>query len=191
MKEENGDTGTRHKLAHNFMTTEADLERIARLQDVNMDFSPPAFGPHLAVSASFVPPIGEERYQRSMRVKTALDLGIHVGQGSDWLTLNPTPNPFIAIEGMVTRENALAFDPELTGKVNPEDTVSLDEAIAVATIQGAWVLGAENEIGSIETGKFADMIVLDANLFEIDPARIDETQVLRTVVGGNAVFDRL
>ncbi len=80
-------------------------------------------GPHVAVSASFVPPIGEERYQKSMRVKTALDLGIHVGQGSDWLTLNPTPNPFIAIEGMVTRENVFSFDPALAGKVNPADAI--------------------------------------------------------------------
>jgi predicted amidohydrolase YtcJ len=190
MKQGNGDTGTRHKVAHNFMTTGSDLERIAQLQDVNMDFSPPAFGPHGAVSASFVPPIGEERYQRSMRVKTALDLGIHVGQGSDWLTLNPTPNPFIAIEGMVTRENVFKSDPDLAGKVNPADAITLDQAIAVATLEGAWVVGAENGLGSIETGKFADMIVLDSNLFDIDPARIDETQVLRTVVGGRVVYER-
>ena len=84
----------------------------------------------------------------------------------------------------------MTFDPDLTGKVNPVDAVSLGEAIAIATLQGAWVVGAENETGSIETGKFADMIVLDANLFELDPARIDETQVLRTVVGGKVVFDR-
>jgi len=190
MKEKNGDTGTRHKLAHNFMTTGADLERIARLKDVNMDFSPPAFGPHGAVNAAFVPPIGEKRYQRSMRVKTALDLGIHVGQGSDWLTLNPTPNPFIAIEGMVTRENAFAFDPDLAGQVNPADAVSLEQAIAIATLEGAWVLGAESEIGSIEAGKFADMIILDTNLFEIEQDQIDQTEVLRTIIGGRVVFNQ-
>lgn len=189
-KQENGDTGTCHKLAHNFMTTASDINRIAELQDVNMDFSPPAFGPHVAVNASFVPPFGEARYQRSMQVKTALDLGVHVGMGSDWLTLNPTPNPFIAIEGMVTRENVFDFDPALAGKVNPGDAISLEQAIAIATLEGAWVVGAENELVSIEAGKFADMIVLDANLFDIDTAAIDETQVLQTVISGAVVFDR-
>jgi predicted amidohydrolase YtcJ len=190
MKSKNGDSGVRHKLAHNFMTTGEQLERIAQMEDVNMDFSPPAFGPHVAVNASFRPPIGEERYQKSMRVKTALDLGIHVGQGSDWLTLNPTPNPFIAMEGMVTRENTFDFDPDLTGTVNADDAVSLEQAIAICTLEGAWVLGAESDLGSIEPGKFADMIVLDQNLFEIESAEIDKTNVLQTIIGGIVVYDR-
>ena len=191
MKSKNGDSGVRHKLAHNFMTTGEQLERIAQMKDVNMDFSPPAFAPHVAVNAAFRPPIGEERYQKSMRVRTALELGIHVGQGSDWLTLNPTPNPFIAMEGMVTRENTFDFDPDLTGTANADDAVSLEQAIEICTLEGAWVLGVENELGSIETGKLADMIVLDQNLFEIETAQIDGTNVLQTIIGGNVVYDRL
>ena len=190
MKRKNGDTGVRHKLAHNFLTTKADLARLAQMKDVNIDFSPPAFGPHVAVKAGFVPPIGEARYQRSMRVKTALDLGLHVGQGSDWLTLNPTPNPFIALEGMVTRQNTFKFDPELAGTVNLADAVSLEQAIAICTLGGAGVLGAENHIGSIEVGKFADMILLDQNLFEIEARKISDTRVLHTMLAGKVVYNR-
>ena len=160
------------------------------MKDVNVDFSPPAFGPHTAVNASFRPPIGDDRYQQSMRVKTAVDLGLHVGQGADWLTLNPTPNPFIALEGMVTRQNTFEFDPNLSGTVNAADAVSIEQAIAICTLEGAWVLGAENDLGSIEVGKFADMILLDQNLFDIEAERISGSQVLQTILGGRVVYDR-
>jgi predicted amidohydrolase YtcJ len=125
-----------------------------------------------------------------MRVKTALDLGLHVGQGSDWLTLNPTPNPFIALEGMVTRQNTFAYDSELAGAVNAADAVSIEQAIAICTLEGAWVLGAENDLGSIEVGKYADMILLDQNLFDIEAEQINDTQVLQTILGGEIVYDR-
>ena len=104
------------------------------------------------------------------------------------MTANPTPNPFIAIEGFVTRKNP--FDPSMPGTLGPEQAITLEEAIAICTIEGAWVLGVEDEIGSIETGKYADMIVLDQNLFEIDVNDIYGTQVLKTIVGGKVVYKR-
>jgi predicted amidohydrolase YtcJ len=188
MKRRRGDSGVRHKVAHNTMVTTDDLERLAKMRDVNIDFSPPIWYPHAAVISSFEPQVGTARTQRMYPVRTALDLGLHVGQGADWLTANPTPNPFIAIEGLVTRKNP--FDPELAGTVNPSEAVSLEQAIAISTLEGAWVLGAERHIGSIEPGKFADMIVLDQNLLEIDPDLIDGTQVLQTILAGKVVYDR-
>ena len=55
--------------------------------------------------------------------------GLHVGQGADWLTANPTPDPMIAIEGFVTRENP--FDPEMTGAQDPDEAITLEQAIAI------------------------------------------------------------
>ena len=188
MKRANGDSGVRHKVAHNTMITPEDLSRLAAMKDVNIDFSPPIWYPHAGVIASFQPAVGAERVQKFYPVKTALSTGLHVGQGADWLTANPTPDPFIAIEGLVTRTNP--FDPKMVGTVNPSEAVSLDQAIAICTIEGAWVLGAEDDLGSIEVGKYADMIVLDRNLFEIDPDDISNTKVLQTILGGSVVFDR-
>ncbi len=188
MKERNGDSGVRHKIAHNTMITHEDLVRVAAMSDVNIDFSPPIWYPHANATPTFLPPVGETRYQQFYPVKSALETGLHVGQGSDWLTANPTPDPFIAIEGLVTRENP--FDPSMTGTVNADEAITLEQAIAMSTLEGAWVLGVESDAGSIEVGKFADMIVLDQNLFEIDTDQIFGTRVLQTILGGNVVYDR-
>jgi predicted amidohydrolase YtcJ len=159
------------------------------MKDVNIDFSPPLWYPHIGGKVTFEPAIGEARYAKIFPVRTALEQeGLHVGQGSDWLTANPTPDPFIAIEGLVTRESP--FDPEMPGALGPEQAITLEQAIAMSTIEGAWVLGVEDEFGSIEVGKFADMIVLDQNLFEIDAKDIYGTQVLQAIVGGDVAYDR-
>ena len=190
MKEANGDSGVRHKIAHCWMITPEDLARVAKMKDVNIDFSPHIPYPHVGVSALYPPRIGKERYSKMFPVKTAIEAGLHVGQGADWLTANPTPNPFPAIEGFVTRMNP--DDPNM-GTLNPSEAVSLRQAIRICTIEGAWVLGAEDELGSIENGKFADMIVLDQNLFDLEKAkrldRIGLTRVLKTIVGGKVVYD--
>lgn len=192
MKQANGDSGVRHKIAHCWMLTSEDIPRIAALKDVNIDFSPHIPYPHPGVAATFPPRIGEERYRNMFPVKSAMNAGIRVGQGADWLTANPTPNPFPAIEGFVTRMNP---DNPSLGQLNPSEAISLEQAIRVCTLEGAWVLGVENEIGSIEVGKFADMIVLDQNLFDLRDAkrldRIGETHVLKTIMNGDIVYDAL
>ena len=105
-------------------------------------------------------------------------------------TAYPTPNPFPAIEGMITRRNP--ENPNM-GTLNESEAITLEEALRVFTVEGAWVLGAEKELGSIEEGKFADMIVLDQNLFDLKDAnrfdRISKTHVLKTVLGGKVVYD--
>ena len=74
--------------------------------------------------------------------------------------------------------------------LNADQAITLKQAIAMSTLDGAWVLGVEDEIGSIETGKLADMIVLEQNLFEIEESAIDQVQVLQTYIGGRLVYDR-
>ncbi|UCE94826.1 MAG: amidohydrolase family protein, partial [Flavobacteriaceae bacterium] len=128
----------------------------------------------------------EERTNKIYPIRSALEAGISVGQGADWLTANPTPDPFIAIESMITRSNP--FDESKPGTVNPEEAITLEQAIYICTLGGAEVLGVEDLLGSIDTGKFADMIVLDQNLFEIETNDIFGTEVLKTIVGGKVVY---
>jgi predicted amidohydrolase YtcJ len=78
------------------------------------------------------------------------------------------------------------------GKVSgPEEKVSIENAIRMYTINGAWQDHMEDIKGSIEGGKLADFCVLDEDLLTIDPHRIGEIPVLMTIIGGKIVFDEI
>jgi hypothetical protein len=69
------------------------------------------------------------------------------------------------------------------------DTLSLEDGIRVMTLGGAYSMRKEKELGSIEKGKAADMVVLNGNLFEIDPNSIIDTKVVYTIFAGKIVYD--
>ena len=186
MKEANGDNGTHHKVAHNTMLSVEDIPRIAALNDVNIDFSPPIWYPHAGATPGLNAAVGKERTSKIYPIKTALASGMSIGQGSDWLTANPTPDPFIAIESMITRSNP--FDETMPGQINPAEAITLEQALYITTLGGAEVLGVEDKLGSIAVGKFADMIVLDQNLFDIEVTEIYGTKVVSTIVDGKEVY---
>ena len=186
MKEANGDSGTHHKVAHNTMLSVEDIPRIAALNDVNIDFSPPIWYPHAGATPGLNAAVGKDRTSKIYPIKSALKSGLSVGQGADWLTANPTPDPFIAIESMITRSNP--FDETMPGQINPTEAITLEQALHITTIGGAEVLGVEDKLGSIAVGKFADMIVLDQDLFDIEVTEIYGTKVLSTIVDGKEVY---
>ena len=107
-----------------------------------------------------------------------------VAIGSDWPAGTPTADPFRGLEGLVTR-----MDPwnEHEGRLG--EPVSLEDAVVMMTLNGVKLMEREDEFGSIAVGKFADMIVLDQNLFEIEAAKISNTNVLQTIFGGEVVYD--
>jgi hypothetical protein len=94
-------------------------------------------------------------------------------------------NPLEAIEVAVRRQDpdAPAGEPFL-----PEERIALPQAIAAYTIAGAYAAFEEKETGSIETGKAADLIVLDRNLFEIPAEQIGDAKVLLTLLEGKTVY---
>jgi hypothetical protein len=85
----------------------------------------------------------------------------------------------------VTRKNPY----EKTADEPLGDAISLEDAIRLMTLGGAYSMRKEAELGSIEKGKAADLIVLDRNLFEIDPGSIIDTRVVYTVFGGKIVYE--
>jgi len=186
MKKANGDSGTHHKVAHNTMLSVEDIPRIAALNDVNIDFSPPIWYPHAGATPGLNAAVGKERTSKIYPIKTALVSGMSIGQGADWLTANPTPDPFIAIESMITRSNP--FDETMPGQINPSEAITLEQALYITTLGGAEVLGVEDKLGSIAVGKFADMIVLDQNLFDVEVTEIYGTKVVSTIVDGIEVY---
>ena len=123
---------------------------------------------------------GEDLMKRSMAYRTFLDAGIVAAAGSDF---SPGPfDPRMAIQGMVTRTG---WNGETWGA---NQRVSVEEALRINTINGAYNSHEENRKGSITVGKLADFVVLSDDLFTVPNDKIKDLEIVRTVVGGKTVY---
>ena len=189
VRERNGDNGIPLHFSHSFMTRPQEIQRLSEISDVCMDFMTLQY-PHPAIREALTKPIGEERYQKWLNVKSAEDIGITYGFGSDWpATLEPELNGFFQMQGFVTRRDPRNPD---SGTLNVSQAITLQQAVRGFTRGGAECLGFGwgDKLGSIEAGKLADFIVVDRNIFEIPIDVLNETQVDLTVVGGEVVYGR-
>jgi predicted amidohydrolase YtcJ len=119
---------------------------------------------------------GEEMMQNCMAFRSLLDAGVYAAAGSDF---SPGPfAPLMGIQGMVTRKG---WDGTVWGAIQ---RLSVSEAIAVNTYNGAWASGEEAIKGSITAGKLADYVVLADDPHTVDAEKIKDIQIVRTVVGG-------
>jgi predicted amidohydrolase YtcJ len=123
---------------------------------------------------------GEELMRRSMAFRSLLDAGIQASAGSDF---SPGPfAPLMGIQGMVTRTG---WDGKTWGA---NQRVSVDEALQINTLNGAYASFEENIKGSITPRKLADFVVLSDDLHTVDKEKIKDIKIVRTVVGGNTVY---
>jgi len=182
---ENGQLGHRHHISHLQMIHPDDVPRFAELS-VIANFQPLWAYNDEYVTELTVPFIGEARARWMYPIKSVQDAGGMIAFGSDWSV--STANPFPQIETAVTRLSADGLDyPVLL----PEERIDLESALVAFTINAAFLNKHEDETGSLEVGKLADLIVIDRNLFEIEPADISETKVLLTLFGGEPVYGDL
>lgn len=123
---------------------------------------------------------GAELMQRCMAFRTLLDAGVRVAAGSDF---GPGPfAPLMGIQGMVTRTG---WNGETWGA---NQRVTLDEALRINTWNGAYNSRQESNKGSITAGKLADFVVLAEDPHQVDPGKILDIKVYRTVTGGETVY---
>ena len=189
VRERNGDNGVPLHFSHSVITQPAEIERLAKISDVCMDFLTTPY-PHPAIESGFVPPIGNARYQTFLNTQAAVEAGIPFSFGSDWpSSLETAPNGFFTIQSMVTRRDP--NNPDY-GVLNPDQAISLEQAVRGITQGGIDCLGFDwpDKLGSIEVGKLADFIVIDQNIFEVPIESVKDTNVDLTVVGGEVVFSR-
>ena len=135
------------------------------------------------------PYIGQDRLQRFQPIKEFVDAGVIVSYGSDWPAGTPNANPWRGLEGMLTRMNP---DGERIGEKSGEP-IDLETGLKILTLNGAMAMNNEKYTGSIESGKYADMIILDQNPFELinskRPDLIDRIRPIKTIFEGKVVFD--
>ena len=124
---------------------------------------------------------GAERLNHMFALRSFLDAGIRATQASDY-----PPGEFIpmmALQSEVTRTDS-------KGNVwGPKQRITIEEAIRVGTINGAYASYEENNKGSIEVGKLADLVVLGRDPFKEDPSNLINIPIERTMTGGKWVYE--
>jgi predicted amidohydrolase YtcJ len=199
----NGPRDRRHGIAHAQLVHPDDQRRIGELglfvafthawsePDPVYDVSVIPFIDVLEVGAPDLYDTGHYYVKNVYPAASIQRLGGVVTAGSDAPVDDRDPRPFFNMEQAVTRANDSVGDGVV---LNAAERLSIHDAIAAYTINGARALGQEDRLGSIEVGKRADLIVLDQDLVELvergQPERISDTLVLTTVFDGRIVMER-
>ncbi len=170
--------------------------KMMKLFDINAIIKPFWFYENISLAENEVLTVGEERTQREYPVKSLIDEGIVTSGGFDNET-QEVHNPLMAIECSVIR-NLYDFIPsgypervdlkDARYRLNPSERISIVEAIKMFTINAAYILGKEKEIGSLERYKKADFIVLDKNIFETHPLDLHDINIVQTYFNGELVY---
>lgn len=178
----NGPTTVRHQIAHASYMRPQDIERFAKL-GVVADLCPMMWFP-TAFLEGHKEVLGVERATNFWPIAALKDSGALIAGGSDWPVV-PLPNPWIGIEGMVTRQNPFGDFPGVS--LWAEQAIDLESAIRAYTVNAAVAMGIDDVTGTIEPGKSADLIVLDQNVFDVAPSRIGKTKIMTTYFEGRVV----
>jgi len=189
-REQNGARDSRHHVAHLELVHPEDIPRLRKL-GVIANVQPLWSTSRRYVGDLIRVKLGQERKQWMEVNRSFLEAGVTTAYGSDWFVTSP--NPMDLIEAAVTRiRPALPLEDKRTAEpMLPGEEVTLGQAIASYTINGAFANHQEEITGSLEVGKLADIVVLEKNLFEVEPVRISETRVLLTFLAGRLVHDTL
>lgn len=129
--------------------------------------------------------VGPEREKFGHAYKSLMDAGVHMCSGTD--APIETMNPFMNVYAVSVRKDQNGV-PE--GGWHPEQKVPVEQGLRMVTIEGAYSTGEEDVKGSIEVGKYADMVVVSADPLKIAPDEIKNIKVLMTIVGGKVVHQK-
>jgi len=129
--------------------------------------------------------IGPERLKYAYIWSDLLDLGVVVATGTDY-SVSPY-NPFYTLHAAVTRQDR---ENNPAGGWFPEQAMTRERALRAATMGGAYVMFAEDILGSIEVGKLADFVVIPVDYMTIPAEDIWKIKPEMTVIGGNVVYTR-
>ena len=166
---------SRFKITHCTLVNADIVRRIAAI-----GCTPALFNTYAYYNADKFHFYGEDLMQHAMAFRDLLDAGVHATGGSDF-----PPGPFdprMAIQGMVTRKG---WNGQVWGA---NQHVTVDEAIRINTLNGAYDTHEEAVKGSITAGKLADFVVFADDPHTVDPEKIKDIRLVRTVVGGKTVF---
>jgi len=171
------DPNRRHRIEHCSLVNPSLIARIKACGCI-----PTPFWTYIHYHGEKWAQYGDEKMKWMFAHRSFLDAGIRVPGASDY---QPGPfEPLMAIQSMVTRKD---YNGHVWGA---NQRVTVDEALTIATINGAYASSEENLKGSITAGKLADFVVLEKDPHDVDPDQIKNIRVNRTVLGGRTVYPK-
>ena len=168
---------TRHRIEHCSLVNPDLLRRIKAIGAI-----PTPFWTYVYYHGEKWKEYGPEKMQWMFAHKSFLDTGIVVPGASDY---GPGPfEPLMAIQSMVTRTD---YNGNVWGG---NQRVTVDEALRIGTINGAYASHEEHVKGSIAAGKYADFVMLERDPHDVNPGEIKDIKIVRTVVGGRTMYPK-
>ncbi|PEJ56322.1 amidohydrolase [Bacillus sp. AFS002410] len=176
----NGKRDSRHSVEHIEVIHPNDISRFASL-GVMASMQPDHFA--LSERSTYTERIGSEREKYVFVINSLKNAGAKLAFGTDFPI--DSLNPMLQIYRAITRIDS-------SGKEvwHPEERISLTDALKAYTLGPAFGTFREHELGTLEEGKLADLVVLDRNLFEVHPEEIKDASVLMTICDGKIVYSK-
>ena len=177
----------RHVITHAFLTHPDDIPRFRRIGV--MANTQLQWGVVDAYAEAIQQSYGFKRWASMYKFRSFIDQGVTVSIGMDGLVCQCRcqHKPVEHIESGHTRQ--LSGEPGAPVMPDADERLSIPQLIAAYTLNGAYQLGLEKEIGSITEGKRADIIILEQDLFELDRYQIGKTEVALTLMNGRITHD--
>jgi len=179
-----GNNRLRHHIDHCSLVHPDDFQRFVDM-DISCTIWPPLNAPLSYNVDGIKPVLKPETWARMYANRERLDAGLRIANHTD--APAATMWPWFGMEATITR--GFPGKPE-KGTMGKEHAITLEEIIEIYTINSAWTLRIDDVTGSIEEGKYADMIILNHNLFEIPVTDIHKTEVQQTLFKGKVVYER-
>lgn len=177
----NGERDRRFRIEHAQHLRPVTIRRIAAAAVI------PSMQPYHAIDDGrwAAKRIGPQRIATTYAFRDLLDAGARLTFGSDW-TVAPI-EPLLGVYAAVTRRTIDGANP---GGWVPRQRITVAEAVTAYTAHNAYASYLEDVLGTIEPGKYADLVVLSADIFSIPPGELDRVLVDLTLVEGEVVYRR-
>jgi len=182
---------SRHTIAHATFLTDEDVPRFAKL-NVTMQASTNWFDPNPTMQL-MTEILGKDLvFTEYGRINSVLKAGGRLALGTDWPASGyvSTYRPLDLIQVAITRAILPQYGKKQIMPVLPplDERITLDQALKAYTLDSAYVLDLEKQIGSLEVGKLADIVVLEKDLYKIPASDISTTKVKLTMMNGKVTY---